>query len=212
MGRLEDIVARNQKALRRPRNLFELVPYILEDHFGAQLDPKIRRRNFIALAFVIGLAAAVVGGIVWVRERESGIVLDRHGERVAISDLWRGHRTLVVFFPNRTCDYCRRELLELNAHQVELAVSVIGVSSDKPAELERLRKDLDLSFELYSDAPLALAKHWKIEIRGLQGSRYACETVLLVEPSGEPSYENVCGYPELTAILAATSRLPIHNQ
>jgi hypothetical protein len=64
MGRLDDIVARNKKTARRRRGgslglAFEALED-LEDRFGPQVDPSVRKHNLTALAIVLGLIFTVI--------------------------------------------------------------------------------------------------------------------------------------------------------
>lgn len=179
-------------------------PDLMFDMFDPSRPPADRRRSQIAFGGVVLLIASIVLVVRWTYARDTSGVHDRKGDRVELSALWRERRVLVMLFADRTCRECREELQQLQAHQAELGVPVIAISSDTPHELDKLRRELALSFELYSDPKLAAANHWRVPLTGLRYDRRACDALLLVEKTGQVSYRAAdCGYPELPTLLTA---------
>lgn len=77
---------------------------------------------------------------------------DDAGNVVALSKL-RGRPTLLVWFRGAWCPYCRRQLTDLAPIAREYAdrVQVVGVTSDSPELLRRLRQELGIPFPILSD-------------------------------------------------------------
>jgi peroxiredoxin Q/BCP len=81
---------------------------------------------------------------------------DADGREVSLAGL-RGHRVILYFYPaaetpgctTEACDF-RDSLAELQAH----GYTVLGVSKDAPAKLQRFREHHALSFPLLSDPGL----------------------------------------------------------
>src|SRR5262245_34005627 len=77
-----------------------------------------------------------------------GTVIGRDGTTVALADLWKDHRLVVVFYRGHWCPHCQHQLGEINKHMDELAkanANVIGISSDTKEDAETLHAKLALS-------------------------------------------------------------------
>jgi peroxiredoxin len=210
MGRLDDIVARNHRAQRAVSRglLGAMAPDLVADLFDPAVAPDDRKRNLLAALIVVGVISAAVAGFLWVRSHDASAILDRRGDRVAIDDLARDHRVIVVLYADRTCTECRRELQELSEHQGELGAEVIGVGADSPKQLDRLRKELGVELALYSDAPLALARRWGVSLIGEPHNRRSCDAIVVIERGGGVLYQSGCGYPPLDRLIGVTHRAP----
>src|SRR5262245_54256006 len=104
MGRLDDIIARNQNANRGGRGITRLVLSELDD---LAATPEERRRRFLAVGVVLAAIAIGIGSWIGLRGFFSGapggVVYDRHGGRVNLSSLWDDRRAIVVFYPSFAC-------------------------------------------------------------------------------------------------------------
>ena len=211
MGRLEDIVARNQKALRARRSLRGMAIDFIEDIFDPEQAPEDRKRKITALVVVLGVVGAVIAAwIVLRRPSDSapdGTVIDRHGKRVELSSLWRDHRVVVAFYPTFGCGECRAGLMQLNEHLAEMDATVIAISAERSAQIAERHEELGLAFEVYADPTLAVFPAWGIPY---QQANTPWPATFVVEPGGRISYRKICDAmltcPVLRDLVPATHR------
>jgi peroxiredoxin len=105
------------------------------------------------------------------------VLVDDRGERVALGSL-RGAPTVLLFFRAASCPVCRRQLAafaQVAARFHAAGVEVVASSPDTPADLAKLRRDLDLKMRLLSDSD-------EQAVNALCGGLAHCE--LLTDPQG----------------------------
>lgn len=119
-----------------------------------------------------------------------GVVIDRHGQRVELSALWKDQRVVVAFYPNFECDECETGLRLLDGYLPALHAKVIAVSGGRGVRRRQIPRDpLDLDFEIYADPSLAVFRAWRIpELT----SGMPMSAVFVVEAGGRVSYARLC--------------------
>jgi peroxiredoxin len=208
MGRLDDIIRRNKKA---GGNLVGLAVSTVEDAFDKNVDAEERRRKQIAWAIVLAIVAIGAIALVFLvrssGDAPGGTVVDRNGNKVELSTLWTDRRVLVVFYPNRNCDGCIYELLQLDRRRDEIDATIIGIGAESASRTAELHDELKLRFELYADPNFYVTSDWHIPFWHDNMPRPA---LFVVEPGGAISFKRIgdarAHYPELDEILAATKR------
>jgi len=200
MGRLDDIVARNQKHLDAHPGLLGAAQEFIAGELDPNADPIDRKNRRLALgaiaAVVVGIALAIMlwpsGGAA------GGEVYARDGHKVELSTLWRDHRVLVVFYPGRGCDSCTYILSDLDAHLAQLHADVVAVGSHSRSRGEQIGAQLHLHFELYSDPTFAVGPKWGLHFVTAEATETA---VFLVEPGGKISYQKIGTLPPTDEII-----------
>lgn len=141
-----------------------------------------------------------------------GTVLGRSGTSVDLASLWEKQPVVVVFYRGHWCPHCQYQLGELQKRKEEFAAAgatLVAISSDAPADLEVMRTKLGLTFELYSDADLAVIAKWGVEDYGKGISKPA---TFIVHPGGSISFRKIGEKPEdrpsAQAILDALATKP----
>ena len=136
-----------------------------------------------------------------------GTVQGCDGSTVALADLWKDHRVVVVFYRGHWCPHCQHQLGEINQHIAELAklnANVIGISSDSKEDAEALHQKLALNFEVYSDPGLAVITKWGVED---YANGISLPATFVVEPGGAISYRHVgekpSDHPPIDEVIAA---------
>lgn len=125
-----------------------------------------------------------------------GVVTSRDGKSVDLSTLWATQPVVVVFYRGHWCPHCQYQFGELQKHKqafVDRGVNVVGISSDEPTDLDALRNKVGLTFELYSDAGLAVIPKWGVEDFGKSIAKPA---TFLVRPGGDISFQRIGEKPE----------------
>ena len=125
-----------------------------------------------------------------------GTVTTRDGKSVDLSTLWASQPVVVIFYRGHWCPHCQYQFGELQKHKQDFAdrgVNVIGISSDEPSDLNTLRDKVGLTFELYSDAGLAVIQKWGVEDFGNSIARPA---TFLVTPGGAITFQRVGEKPD----------------
>jgi peroxiredoxin len=125
-----------------------------------------------------------------------GVVVTRDGKSVDLTTLWASQPVVVVFYRGHWCPHCQYQFGELQKHKqdfVDRGVNVIGISSDEPTDLNTLRDKVGLTFELYSDAGLAVIQKWGVEDFG---NSIAKPATFIVNPGGSISFQKVGEKPD----------------
>jgi peroxiredoxin len=199
MGRLDDIIERNQRAQQVPRSFGGAFVQAFLREIGDVFDPKVprhvRKRKATALAVTFGLVAAVVAlALVWLDGRDAaqrkvgGIVIDRSGQRVELTSLWRDRPAILVFFSGFTCEGCQERLQELGALGREHDVVVAAVAFDSHG-IEAMRDAVGPQVPLYTASSMALLKAWKIP---WQSSDDTGPAMYVVGADDEVTYRKTC--------------------
>ena len=136
-----------------------------------------------------------------------GTVTTRDGKSVDLATLWAAQRVVVVFYRGHWCPHCQYQFGELQKRKqdfVDRGVNVVGISSDDPADLDTMRTKVGLTFELYSDAGLAVIQKWGVEDFG---NSMAKPATFIVNPGGSVSFQRIGeksdDRPSVDDILAA---------
>jgi peroxiredoxin len=201
MGRLDDIVARNQKALKQlgPRRggIYAMAFDEIADIVDPTQHPADRRRKLIAAGAVLGVIAAIAAwwflhtptGSAVGERAPGGNAVDHTGKRVELSSLWADHRVIVMFYPTLGCDECREGLRLLNAMHDKLDAKVIAISAERRGQVADRRQELGLDFDVLADPTMAVFQAWKVA--GLTGSM-PLPSAFIVEAGGRVSYRKLC--------------------
>ena len=92
-------------------------------------------------------------------------LLNSQEEIVALSQEVKKGRVVLVFYRGFWWPYCRRQLAELQQKSAEWKqhkVTIFGISVDSPTENSQLRKKMQISFEILSDAERKVIQQWNI--------------------------------------------------
>lgn len=192
MGRLDDIAARNKKALKPRHGLGGMVGEVVDDIFDSTQPPEDRRRKFFAL----GIAVAVLGAIALVvilkmrkaDEAPGGKVKTATGETVELSTLWSKRRVIVEFYPNKQLDYARERLAELEAARASLDAEVVGVIGLTGSHAGQIAEQAKIGFSLYGDHAFTVIPDWGLDFKAAGATGAA---TFVVEPGGEISYRSL---------------------
>ncbi|MDA3932894.1 MAG: peroxiredoxin-like family protein [Gammaproteobacteria bacterium] len=95
-------------------------------------------------------------------------VLDVHGEPVVIDPETMQKPLVLTFYRGGWCPYCNMHLSELRKAEAALQAQgfqVVFVSADKPELLYDSLSVEDVSYQLYSDAPLQVAQAFGIAFK-----------------------------------------------
>ena len=125
-----------------------------------------------------------------------GSVVTRTGDRMDLASLWSAQPVVVIFYRGHWCPHCQYQLVEINKRKEEFAArgaNVVAISSDEPADLAAMRTKLGLTFELYSDAQLAVIQKWGVED---YGNGIAKPATFIVNPGGAISFQRVGEKPD----------------
>lgn len=96
---------------------------------------------------------------------ENFVLRNSNREKRKLYDAVDGNKVMIVFFRGFWWPFCRQQLAALADHYdtlQALGTEVWGISVDNPDELEKLREQEDLPFELLSDRDKALISEWDI--------------------------------------------------
>ena len=190
MGRLDDIAARNQKALKPRRGLGAMIAgEVVDDILDPTQPPEERRRKFLAL----GLAVAVLGATAFVivltmrtsDEAPGGKVKSANGETVELSTLWSKRRVVVEFYPNKQLDYARERLAELEAARASIDADIIGVIGLTGSHAGQIAEQANVGFPLYGDHAFTVIPDWGLDFKAADATGAA---TFVVEPGGKISY------------------------
>jgi peroxiredoxin len=208
VGRLDDIIRRNQRA--QGANLVGLAVSAVGDAVDRNADPDDRRRRQIAWAIVLALVAAgAVAIAIAVRSSggaPGGLVYDRQGREVELASLWRERRVAIVFYPSQACDTCREMLSFLDHVRDEMDATIIGVGAEPVAQAENLHMQLDLHIELYADPTRSVTTHFGIPFSVADETQHA---LFVIEPGGAISYKWIASrLGDLPALEDVSAALP----
>ena len=138
------------------------------------------------------------------------LVTKRDGTQVDLATMWANQKVLVVFYRGGWCPHCKQQLTELQANQKKVADAgaiILGISSDSVEDANKTRDTLQLNFELYSDAQLAVISKWGVED---VGSNIARPATFVVEPGGTITYRRIgkspADHPSIEELLAALEK------
>ena len=98
-------------------------------------------------------------------------LMNVQGERVKLKDLFSKKPTILVFYRGGWCPYCNLQLSGLQEIESDLngmGYQVVAVSTDKPENLQSSMDKTKLSYQLFSDADLTLAKAMGIAFKAPQ--------------------------------------------
>lgn len=87
-------------------------------------------------------------------------VLDQDGNQVSLAN-FKGSKVILYFYPAASTPGCTKEACDFNDNLNSLksaGYTVLGVSPDAPAKLEKFRSAEGLNFSLLSDPELAVHK------------------------------------------------------
>lgn len=211
MGRLDDVVARNQKASNALPGLGGEAIGLIEDVLDPRQDPAERRRKLFAVTVAVAVVGAVV--VAWLVMRRphgaapGGKVIDRAGKRVELSDLWADRRVVIAFYRSLGCDECRAGLKELETRKLELDATIIVVSAERRSQIEQRRVELGLTLDLYADPSKAVFPAWGIP---WMHTDVPMSQIFVVERGGRISYRRTCvgadACPVFADLLAVAHR------
>ncbi len=125
-----------------------------------------------------------------------GVVTSRDGKSVDLATLWTSQPVVVVFYRGHWCPHCQYQFGELQKHSqefVDRGATVIGISSDEPGDLDAMRTKVGLTFELYSDANLAVIQKWGVEDFG---NSIAKPATFIVRPGGAITFQRIGEKPD----------------
>jgi len=108
-------------------------------------------------------------------------LLDSTGQIRTLDELRNAKPLVVLFFRGAFCATSRRDLLAWGdiLERIEwLGAGLVALSVDGPDELSRLKSQLDLPFDLLSDADFQISRAW--------GIYESDETEAGPQPHGEP--------------------------
>jgi peroxiredoxin len=201
MGRLDEIVARNQKALRQRGPL----GHVIDDLRDPTQPPHERRRKLLAWGIVLVFVGAVALTLVLLLRPDGrapgGKVRNRQGELIELSTLWRDRRVVVMFYAGY--GRSRDQLSQLDTFRREIDATVIGISFGSTSQADRIHKELELGFELYTDPTFNVMASWDVPF---VMADVTAEATFIVEPGGEISYKKIGQHPPLYDLVEATRR------
>lgn len=93
---------------------------------------------------------------------------DLHGEAVTIDPAALQQPIVLTFYRGGWCPYCNMHLAELRKAEQQLreqGFQVVFISADKPELLYDSLSVEDVDYQLYSDAPLAVAQDFGVAFR-----------------------------------------------
>jgi len=88
-------------------------------------------------------------------------VMTEAGETVKITKALEDQASVIVFYRGHWCPYCMKHLTalqEIAGELGEMGVKLVAVTPDKPEYITEAKEKAKLSFDIYSDGELALAK------------------------------------------------------
>lgn len=196
MGRLDDIVARNQKALRKGGELAG----VIEDVLDPSQPPDERRRKLLAWGIVLALIAGVVLALVMLLrsddEAPSGEIKNHKGELVELSTLWKQRRVVVTLYSGY--ERFPEMLREFDAKLKDFDATVIGISSDGVGRAKQVHELLGLHFDLYADPGFSVISKWG------SGALDRGFAVFIVEPGGKISHRWTQDPPSAAGVAGVT--------
>ena len=201
MGRLDEIVERNQKALRQKPGLVHLGGDVLGDIFDKRQAPADRRRKITALAIAVAVVAAIAAVVVLkMRGRDEapgGKVKSATGETIDLAKHWSERRVVVEFYPNKQLDYARERMAELEAARATLDADVVGVIGLTGTQAGNVAEQANVRYPVYGDHAFTVIPDWGIEFAAAGATPAA---TFVVEPGGEISYRKIGDFAPLSEL------------
>jgi thioredoxin-dependent peroxiredoxin len=117
-------------------------------------------------------------------------VIDQDGKEVVLADVYKKGLTLVYFYPKADTPGCTKQACSLRDAFTELTakgVTVIGASTDKPADQKAFKDKFKLPFTLIADEKGDLAKAFGVSLMRLGMATRQC---FLVNKEGKIIYRN----------------------
>lgn len=192
MGRLDEIVERNQKALRQKPGLVHLGGDALADIFDKRQSPADRRRKITALVVAVAVVAAIALAVVLKMrgsdEAPGGKVKSASGDTVELASHWRDRRVVVEFYPNKQLDYARERMAELEAARASLDADVVGVIGMTGTQAGNLAEQAKVGYPIYGDHAFTVIPTWGIDFAAAGATPAA---TFVVERGGEISYRKI---------------------
>lgn len=112
---------------------------------------------------------------------------DQHGEQLSLESL-RGRHVLVYFYPKADTPGCTTQACALNEILGDIGdATVIGISPDKPAKLDKFATKYSLGFTLLSDIDHAAAEAYDVwKSKRMYGREYMGieRSAFLIDPDG----------------------------
>ena len=187
--RFDDIVERNQRALRPRNSILSIAFGEIRDAFDASIPVAERRPKQIALAIIATvIIGAVATFLLWPRDgAPGGAVRSRTGATVELDSLYEHERVVAVFYPGRGCD-CDWFLEDLEKHRAQFKGKVIAVSSHTVERAADLHDRLKLGFEIYVDPKLDVIPEWKVPFLMANTTTFA---IFVIEAGGKISFKKI---------------------
>jgi len=124
------------------------------------------------------------------------------GSTVDLASVWANKRVLLVFYMGAWCDHCKAQLAEIQKQHDKLTADgtkIIAVSNDKPEDAAKLKADLGLGFDIYSDPDLSTSKSWGVAASGAPNpTPYS----FVIQPGGAVTYHRK-GMATMDELIAA---------
>ena len=140
-------------------------------------------------------------------------LVNKDGERIELSTILEGKRTIIIFYRGGWCPYCNdhmKELAEAEKELLDLGYQIIAISPDSPAHIASASKELNANYTLYSDSSLEVADAFGISFTladqmveslasygidlaahsdGLNENRLPVPSVFISTPDGHVSFQ-----------------------
>jgi peroxiredoxin Q/BCP len=87
-------------------------------------------------------------------------VVDQDGKKVSLAD-YKGHKVILYFYPAASTPGCTKEACDFNDNLnpfKKAGYTVLGISPDAPAKLQKFKENQKLNFSLLSDPELDVHK------------------------------------------------------
>jgi peroxiredoxin len=149
----------------------------------------------------------------------SGLLVRPDGEttETALFDLLADGPVLLAFYTNDFSPDCVREWCAFRDYEwftVDGTVQVVGASRSRPATHRRFIDHLDLSFPLYADTDLAMARAFGVAYRTFRVLARARRSTFLIDPDrvvrhvwlGDHPVDPTLDRPDVAGLRAAIDR------
>jgi peroxiredoxin len=96
------------------------------------------------------------------------IVENNCGDKVRLSDFHKSKKLLLVFFRGVWCQYCKKQLLDIQRHFAKIrkaGFAVLAVSNDNKLKSSLLKNFLQLDFPVISDEKMALINYFRLKTK-----------------------------------------------
>ncbi|HTL39021.1 MAG TPA: redoxin domain-containing protein [Kofleriaceae bacterium] len=200
MGRLDDIVARNEKARRQRPGAAGLAGAVIDDIFDERQPPADRRRKIMALVAAVAVIAAIA--IIFVLrmrkadEAPGGEVKSATGT-VELSTLWSKRRVVIEFYPNKQLDYARERMAELEAARGSIDADIVGVIGLSGTVANEVAQQAKIGYPLYGDYAFTVIPEWGLKFAAADATGAA---TFVVETDGKISYRRIGTFAPVTEL------------